>query len=118
MQNPAEIEKVVALQQIQLMREVLKKMVPPGQDPMQDPLVQIRMKELGIKEQELQRKVTEDQQQLAMEGARIDQQAAAAAARIESQEEIAEERNRVNRERIEVQRQGMLRRTQNAPQGR
>lgn len=118
MQNPAEIERVVALQQIQLMRTVLAKMAPPGQDPMQDPLVQIRMRELGIKEQELQRKVVEDQQQLAMEGARIDQQAAAAAARIESQEDIAEERNRVNRERIAVQREGMLRRTSNASQGR
>jgi hypothetical protein len=41
---------------------------------------------------------------------KMQQQAATSAARIESQEDIAENRNDVNRERIEVQRQAMERR--------
>ena len=40
----------------------------------------------------------------------MQQQSAAAAARIESQEQIADERNEVNRERIDVQRQAAQRR--------
>jgi len=40
----------------------------------------------------------------------MQQQAATDSARIESQEEIADNRNEVNRERIDVQRQNMMRR--------
>jgi hypothetical protein len=118
MQNPAEIEKLVSMQQMQLMQQVIAELVPTGQDPMSDPLVQIRMQELAIKQQDLQRKQTEDQAQIAMEAAKMQQRAATDAARIESQEDIAEERNEVNRERIEVQRQNALLRNRNAPQGR
>jgi hypothetical protein len=118
MQNPAEIEKLVSMQQMQLMQQVIAELVPTGQDPMSDPLVQIRMQELAIKQQDLQRKQTEDQAQIAMEAAKMQQRAATDAARIESQEDIAEERNTVNRERIEVQRQNALLRNRNAPQGR
>jgi len=53
-----------------------------------------------------------------MEAAKMQQRAATDAARIESQEDIAEERNAVNRERIEVQRQNALMRNLNAPQRR
>lgn len=118
MQNPAEIEKLVSMQLMQIMQQVISELVPTGQDPMSDPLVQIRMQELGIKQQELQRKTTEDQAQIAMEAAKMQQRAATDAARIESQEEIAEDRTAVNRERIEVQRQNAIMRNQNAPQGR
>jgi len=111
MQNPAEIEKVVSMQEQQLMAEIIPQLVPAGQDPMSDPLVQIRMQELALKQQDLQRKITEDQTDAAMEAAKMQQRAATDAARIESQEDIAEERNMVNRERISVQREGMLRRT-------
>jgi hypothetical protein len=118
MQNPAEIEKLVSLQLAQLVQGIIAELVPTGQDPMSDPLVQIRMQELGIKQQELQRKTTEDQAQIAMEAAKMQQRAATDAARIESQEDIAEDRAAVNRERIEVQRQNAIMRNQNAPQGR
>jgi hypothetical protein len=118
MQNPAEIEKLVSMQQMQLMQQVIAELVPTGQDPMSDPLVQIRMQELAIKQGELQRKSQEDQAQIAMEAAKMQQRAATDAARIESQEDIADERNEVNRERIEVQRQNAIMRMQNAPQGR
>ena len=71
----------------------------------------IRMQELALKQQDLQRKITEDQTDAAMEAAKMQQRAATDAARIELQEDIADERNMVNRERIAVQRENMLRRT-------
>jgi hypothetical protein len=77
---------------------------------MDDPLVQIRMQELAIKQEDLQRKKEEDQGQMLIELQKMQQQAATSAARIESQEDIAENRNDVNRERIDVQRKAMERR--------
>jgi hypothetical protein len=58
----------------------------------------------------LQRKKEEDQGQMLIELQKMQQQAATSAARIESQEDIAENRNDVNRERIDVQRKAMERR--------
>ena len=74
---------------------------------MDDPLVQIRMQELALKEKDLQRKTEEDQGEMLMELQKMQQRAATDAARIESQEDIAENRNQVNRERIDIQRQKM-----------
>jgi len=65
------------------------------------------MQELALKEKDLQRKTEEDQGDMLIELQKMQQQAAAAAARIESQEEIADNRNDVNRERIQVQRDKM-----------
>ena len=110
MQNPAEVEKLVALQEMQIMQQTLAEITPQGQDPMSDPLVQIRMQELALKQQSEQRKAQMDEADVMMNAAKMQQQAATDAARIESQEEIAGNRNDVNRERIEVQRQAMLRR--------
>ena len=86
------------------MAEVLPELMPTGDNPMDDPLVQIRMKELGLKEQDLQRKTEEDQGDMLLELQKMQQRATTDAARIESQEEIADKRNKVNRERIDVQR--------------
>ena len=71
--------------------------MPQGNDPMSDPLVQIRMQELALKQQELQRKTNEDQAELMVEFAKMQQRAATDSARIESQEEIASNRNKVNK---------------------
>jgi hypothetical protein len=68
------------------------------------------MQELAIKQEDLQRKKEEDQGQMLIELQKMQQQAATSAARIESQEDIAENRNDVNRERIDVQRKAMERR--------
>ena len=111
MQNPAEVEKLVALQEMQIMQETLAEITPQGQDPMADPLVQIRMQELALKQQELERKSKVDESDVMMDAAKLQQQAATDAARIESQEEIAGNRNQVNRERIEVQRQAVAKRS-------
>jgi hypothetical protein len=76
---------------------------------MDDPLVQIRMQELDLKQKDLQRKTEEDQGQMLVELQKMEQRATTDAARIESQEDIAEQRNEVNRERIDVQRDKMNR---------
>jgi hypothetical protein len=98
------MEKLVTMQQEQILKDLMPELIPPPNDPMSDPLVQIRMKELAIKEQDLGRKVQEDQSDLGIEAAKMQQRAVTDAARIESQEEIAQNRNDVNRERIDVQR--------------
>jgi hypothetical protein len=105
MQDPAQVELLMAVQMEKLMSEVLPQIVPESNSPMDDPLVQIRMKELALKEQDLQRKKEDDQGEMLIELQRLQQRAATDAARIESQEEIADERNVVNRERIDVQRE-------------
>ena len=110
MQIPEEMEKAVVKQELEIMQVTLDQITPPGQDPMSDPLVQIRMQELAIKDREVQRKSQEDEAQIAIEGARLQQRAATDAAKIESTEEIAANRNAVNRERIAVQREAMNRR--------
>ena len=110
MQDPAQMESLVSLQMEKLMAEVLPGLLPTGDDPMADPLVQIRMQELALKEKDLQRKIEDDQGDMLMELQKMEQRAATDAARIESQEEIARNRNAVNRERIDVQRQAAQRR--------
>jgi hypothetical protein len=107
MQDPAQMEQLISLQMEKVMVEILPGLLPAGNDPMQDPLVQIRMQELAIKQQDLQRKTEEDQGDMMIELQKMQQQAASAAARIESSEEIADNRNDVNRERIQVQRDKM-----------
>jgi hypothetical protein len=118
MQKPEELEKLVTIEQVRILSEVIPQLLPAGNDPMSDPLVQIRMQELNIKQQDLQRKAMDDAGQIQLELSKMQQRATTDAARIESQEEIADDRNEVNRERIEVQRQNAIMRMQNAPQGR
>jgi|TARA_R110002050_G_scaffold12537_1_gene41101 hypothetical protein len=110
MEDPAQMESLISLQMEKLMAEVLPGLLPTGNDPMADPLVQIRMQELALKEKDLQRKVEDDQGDMLMELQKMQQRAATDAARIESQEDIAQNRNEVNRERIDVQRQAAQRR--------
>jgi hypothetical protein len=110
MQDPGQMEQLVSMQMEKIMAEILPQLMPTGNDPMNDPLVQIRMQELALKQQDLQRKTEEDQNQMVMEMRKMQQRAATDSARIESQEDIAENRNEVNRERIDVQRQAMERR--------
>ena len=98
MQDPAQMERLVTMQQEEILKNLMPELMPPPNDPMSDPLVQIRMKELAVKEQELGRKVQEDQNDLGVEMAKMQQRAVTDAARIESQEEIAQNRNDVNRE--------------------
>jgi hypothetical protein len=110
MQDPAQIEPLVAMRQKQILDEVLAKMLPQGEDPMTDPLVQIRMQELALKKQGEDRKAQTDAEKLSVETEALRQRAVTDAARMDLQEQIASDRTDVNRERIEVQRQAMTRR--------
>ena len=110
MQDPEQLERLISVQEEKLLQELLPQIMPQGNDPMSDPLVQIRMQELALKQQELQRKTNEDQAELMVEFAKMQQRAATDSARIESQEEIASNRNKVNRERIASQRRAANRR--------
>ncbi len=118
MQRPEEVEKLVAQRQLEIVAQVMEQMIAQGQDPMADPLVQIRMQELALKQQSDAADMENKQAKLMLDAAKLQQQAVTDAARIESQEQIADDRNMVNRERIAVQRQNMLMRPRNAPQGR
>jgi hypothetical protein len=105
MQDPAQIEQLVAIRQKELMDELLPMISPQGPDPMADPLVMIRMRELELKGKTEERKTEMEKAQLLLDAANQKQRATTDAARLELQEQIADERNEVNRERIEVQRQ-------------
>ena len=53
------------------MQETLAEITPQGQDPMADPLVQIRMQELALKQQDLQRKSQTDEADVMMDAAKL-----------------------------------------------
>jgi hypothetical protein len=112
MPQPAQVEAQIAQLQAQLMQELAMSLSPPPQDPAADPLVQIRMKEVGIKEMEVQQKADMDRQKLQLDAMKTQQKAATDAARIESTEEIAQDRAAVNRERIQASREASQRRSQ------
>jgi hypothetical protein len=103
LQNPVEVENMIVLYEAKLMQELMMRIAPPP-PPQTDPLVEIRMQELALKDKEITQKGVATGAELALKTSAQQQQAVTAAARIESQESIAEERNRVNRERIAVQR--------------
>jgi len=110
---PDQIEARVAQVETELLKEVMPLLTYKGSGgEEQDPLVNIRMQELAIKQMEAQQKADLDQAKLELEALKMDQQAVADSARLELQEQIADERNDVNRERIDVQREAMMRRTQ------
>lgn len=103
MQDPAQVEQLVAVRQKELLDELLPKLIPPPQDPMSDPLVLIRMQELQLKQQSEERKAEMDKAQVALDAANQKQRAVTDSARLDLQEQIADDRNTVNRERIAVQ---------------
>lgn len=106
--TPEQIEARVAQVQQELMAEVIRRMSPNPAG--KDPLVDIRMRELQLKEQKDQMDAMIDQQKLAEQRENRQQRALETAARLELQEQVADDRNEVNRDRIELQRQSMLRR--------
>ena len=106
--TPEQIEARVAQVEAELIKEITPLLSFKGEaDAQKDPLVEIRMKELSIKEMEAQHKLAIDQAKLEIEGMKVEQRAVTDAARLELQEQIADERNDVNRERIDVQRQAV-----------
>jgi len=105
--DPSALANYVAEISAKLMGEIISELIPPPNDPMADPLVQIRMQELQIKRDDVEKDNEVDKARLLMEAAKMEQRSATDAARLEVQEEIAEDRTEVNRERIQVQRDAM-----------
>ena len=109
--NPEQVESRVAQVEAELLKELAPLLAFKGNDESsEDPLVQIRMQELSIKEMEANNKIALEQAKLELEGMKVEQRAVTDSARLELQEGIADERTEVNRERIDVQREAMLRR--------
>jgi hypothetical protein len=112
-QMAQEMESRVAQVEARMIQEIMPAMAAPGQnDPASDPLVQIRMQELAIRQMEAQNKAQLDEAKLDLERLKAQQRAVTDSARLELQEQIADDRNDVNMERIEMQRESMSRRTQ------
>jgi hypothetical protein len=109
LQDPKQVEDRVAQLEVEIMQTVFAQLAPPP-GANEDPLVKIRMQELAIKQQEVANDTQLEQEKLLLEQMKMQQRAATDAARLELQEEIADDRNEVNRERIDVQRQSTLRR--------
>ena len=105
--DPSALANYVAEISAKMMGEIISELIPPPNDPMADPLVQIRMQELQIKRDDVEKDNEIDKARLLMEAAKMEQRSATDAARLEVQEEIAEDRTEVNRERIQVQRDAM-----------
>ena len=91
-------ESMVAELIAQYTQEVMAMLMPPEQE---DPLVELRSKELDIKASDIQRKAEEFDQRLLFDVAREKTKEELAAEKIDSQEDIALLRAEVNRERIE-----------------
>ena len=95
--DPAAIEAAIAQQIGEILNELLPQLAP--QTP-EDPLVEIRKKELENDTAELQRKTMNDQMNFQVDGAKIQQAYELAQERQKLQESIADDRNDVNVYRI------------------
>ena len=93
-------ESMVAEKIAQYTEEVMAALMPPP-DGEQDPLVELRSKELDIKAADLQRKSQEFSERLLFDMAKEESKEEMAAEKIDSQEDIALLRAEVNRERIQ-----------------
>jgi len=97
-----QTESRVAQIEAQLVTDFLQSL-QPQQGEKQDPLVDIRQKELAIRAAESERRAQLDASNLQLEREKLQQRAATDSARLELQEDIADQRAEVNLTRIEAQ---------------
>ena len=95
--DPAAVEAAIAQQVGEILNEVMPSLQPPQQE---DPLVEIRKKELENDTAELQRKTMNDQMNFQVDQAKLQQAYELAQQRQSLQENIADDRNDVNLYRI------------------
>ena len=100
MPTPEQVQARTSQIQAQLIAEIIPMLSAPAPDQGSDPLVAIRMQELGIKSQEVQNRTKNEQEKLALEQQKLQQQAVSDASRIELQEQVSNDRVQVARERI------------------
>jgi len=77
----------------------------------EDPLVELRDRELDIKEADMERKAREAQQRIRIEQERVDNNKELAEDRMDLQSETAEMKDQIARERIDVQRSAQMAKT-------
>jgi len=77
----------------------------------EDPLVELRDRELDIKEADMERKAREAQQRISIEQERVDNNKELAEDRMDLQSETAEMKDQIARERINVQRSAQMAKT-------
>ena len=97
--DPAAVEAAIAQQTGEILNELLPSLAP---QPPEDPLVEIRKKELENDTAELQRKTMNDQMNFQVDTAKIQQAYELAQQRQKLQENIADDRNDVNVYRINM----------------
>jgi len=95
--DPSAVEAAIAQQVGEILNELMPALAPPTPE---DPLVEIRKKELENDTVELQRKTINDQMDFAIDQAKLQQAYELAQQRQALQESIAEDRNDVNIYRI------------------
>ena len=95
--DPSAVEAAIAQQVGEILNELMPALAPPTPE---DPLVEIRKKELENDTVELQRKTMNDQMDFAIDQAKLQQAYELAQQRQTLQESIAEDRNDVNIYRI------------------
>jgi len=95
--DPAAVEAAIAQQVGEILNEIMPALQPPTPE---DPLVEIRKKELENDTAELERKTMNDQMDFAVDQAKLQQAYQLAQERQKLQESIAEDRNDVNIYRI------------------
>ena len=102
------MEDKVAEITMQLTEQLIPELVPQQQD---DPLVELRDRELDIKEADMERKAREAQQRISIEQERVDNNKELAEDRMDLQSETAEMKDQIARERINVQRSAQMAKT-------
>ena len=95
--DPSAVEAAIAQQVGEILNELMPALAPPTPE---DPLVEIRKKELENDTAELERKTMNDQMDFAIDQAKLQQAYELAQQRQTLQESIAEDRNDVNIYRI------------------
>ena len=95
--DPASVEAAIAQQVGEILNEIMPALQPPKPE---DPLVEIRKKELENDTAELERKTMNDQMDFAIDQAKLQQAYELAQQRQTLQENIADDRNDVNIYRI------------------
>ena len=100
MNDPKHFSDYVALIQQQILEKLMPEMTPQPADPNADPLVQIRQAEVQLRAQQLQQDAVKTERKNELEEQKMEQRATTDVARMDLQQEIADERAKVNRERI------------------
>jgi hypothetical protein len=122
MQDPAMQQQLQQMQQqmapiledkvAQISSEILNDLAPQfkSQDD-EDPLVELRREELGIKAEDVERKAKEAQQRIDIEQERLDRNMGMAEDRLETQVDIADMKNDTAQDRINLQREAQMAKT-------